>query len=387
MYRVGSLVSTNAKLYTIKNLCWKNEDIFTLETYLPCDGSASESDFTNVILKVNKTCTNWYNRSMSLSGKVIIVNALIGSLFVYKMNNMLNLSEDQIQQVNDKIYHFLQNGRRARISRNTLIRKCEQGGLELVCIEKKQIALKVQWVFKVMNDEFIKMCIFKSLDPHLSVDLWQCNVSHRDVKLLFNLDTFWVQVLHAWSHINYHEPQSVCEVANQYIWYNSHIRISGKPVMYKTWYDAGIILVGDLFTSGYSMNYEDFVRKFPNLLWLDYQGLITSLPTSWKIWMRDCGEDTFDGHLFDRWLEKPKVSKLAYDILIDDERCLFEYCQKWHKLGYAIPYNEYCHLFKVIYKYTNTVKYRDFMYRLLLCKIVTDKDLCDWNIDGDGKCK
>ena len=120
MYRIGSLYKTNAQMYTIPNLRWTNDDIQMLGVTFTCDGKSTEKNFTEVIEKIDKVYENWHNKTSTLTGKVLIVNSLIGSLFVYKMTTMSDLTEKQIKTVEGKIRSFLWKGKRARIVLDTL---------------------------------------------------------------------------------------------------------------------------------------------------------------------------------------------------------------------------------------------------------------------------
>ena len=154
LYRIGSLCNSNAKLYTSKDLCWTNDNIKLLGTTISCDGSEINDNYDKIMEKLRKVCNNWFNRSMTLSGKTVIINTLMGSLFVYHLSSMLSLTEDQILEVQDTINRFLWKGKRARIRMQTLQLNRKQGGLKLVYIRAKQKALRVQWVKKLKRMNF-----------------------------------------------------------------------------------------------------------------------------------------------------------------------------------------------------------------------------------------
>ena len=59
IYRVGSLHNTNAQFYTQRNFKWSNEDIKLLGMSIPCDGSYSNKNWSDVIDKIRKTCQSW----------------------------------------------------------------------------------------------------------------------------------------------------------------------------------------------------------------------------------------------------------------------------------------------------------------------------------------
>ena len=92
LYRVGSLANTNAKCYMTKPVSWSNGPVETLGLSMSCDGSANDVNFNKIVTKLDNVIGSWSTRSSSLSGKILIVNTLISSLFVYSMTTMLDLT-------------------------------------------------------------------------------------------------------------------------------------------------------------------------------------------------------------------------------------------------------------------------------------------------------
>ena len=89
IYRVGSLCDSNATLYTQKNFKWSNQLIETLGTSIECKGNTECGiNFQEIRRKVENVCSAWYNRTLMLFGKCLVVNMLIG-IFVYKLTTML----------------------------------------------------------------------------------------------------------------------------------------------------------------------------------------------------------------------------------------------------------------------------------------------------------
>lgn len=87
IYRIGSLAGSMAKLYTAKEFNWTNEPIKTLGVTIPIipdNKLVSVTNFETVFCTVDKITKQWSLRNLSLMGRILIVNTLIMSLFVYK---------------------------------------------------------------------------------------------------------------------------------------------------------------------------------------------------------------------------------------------------------------------------------------------------------------
>ena len=181
---------------------WSNEPMEILGVIIDCEQGTRmmEENYLPIKAKMLTVCTDWYNRTLSLVGKVRVVNTLIGSLFAYKMNIMLNLSEAYIKEIESCINNFLWHGKRAKISLKVLQLDYKDGGLRLTNIRARQAAHKIKWIYKLRNLDFLKECAYQRLSPTLRDTIWLCNLQEKDVRKLFDTkNNFWAQVLLAWA--------------------------------------------------------------------------------------------------------------------------------------------------------------------------------------------
>ena len=63
-------------------------------------------------------------------------------------------------------------------------------------------------------------------------NIWRCNLAISDVKALKIKNEFWEDVLKSWFNMN---------LDNQILWYNSDIRVKGKPIMWRDVYWRGLM--------------------------------------------------------------------------------------------------------------------------------------------------
>ena len=391
IYRVGSLAGSQAKLYTSKNYMWSNEPMDTLGVKIDCTDNSNvlTENYNSIIGKMNKILKDWYNRSLTLLGKIQVVNTLIGSLFVYKMNVMLNLSRSQISDIEKLIRDFLWRGKTDKIPLKILQMDKSQGGQRLVSLYHRQLAFKVKWIFKLQNSDFLRACAHRELHPHLEDKIWRCNLSVDDVRSLYSVqESFWAQVLEAWAIIHHWGPNTAGEVLQQIIWLNSHIKIGGKPVWWSRPYMNGVVTIGDLWSDGAYLTYEEVIQKYGNICtWLDYYALINAIPRRWQELLQKNPPD-WSGHpeLYEALRGTENVTKEVYDILIDDDSSILKYKDKWRNYSIFVEDEEYKAAFASILSCTKITKYRYFQYRLLLHKIYTNDTLHKWNKISNPLC-
>lgn len=214
VYRIGSLKDSNAKIYTGKALNWTNTAPVILG--IPIDASYEEI-FCKEIEKAKQICRIWSVRSLSLIGKVTIVNTLIGSLFVYKMQVLNSVKDDLVNEFEQMVKNFLWGeNKRVKIKLATLYNTKEYGGLKLVNLIAKDKSLKIKWVSTCKMVDKIRDLACEFL-PSIGNDFWMCNLNHTDVRALVG-PGFWQDVALAWSNYNYHDPRDKEEVVKEFLW-------------------------------------------------------------------------------------------------------------------------------------------------------------------------
>ena len=226
LYRTGSLAKSNAKLITPIKVNWSNDYINTLGINLYTCKDARDQNILEVIDKMKVVSNMWIYRSMSLMGKVTVINSLMASLFVYKFQVLPVIKESIVKLVEDEIIKFLWCGKRQKIPLPTLQLNKSDGGLGLVNIRMKHKALLCNWITDCKKFPMIRNLAEYHLGPCVvNGHIWEFNLNIKDSRSCFPGKSFWHSLLHMWHEYNYSEPQNGTRVGDQYIWFNSLIRI------------------------------------------------------------------------------------------------------------------------------------------------------------------
>ena len=370
VYRIGSIANSNAKIYTRKQLSWTNEPVNMLGISLNNDYD-SILDHESTLKKMKLTLDNWYNRTLTLMGKVLIVNTLCESLFVYKLTVLPDLDKSMIQKVDEIIFNYLWCGKRARISKNTLRASKGSGGLRLFDIEKKQSALKMSWVPIIMKDDFFMKCFVNciNINERLYPLIFELNVKPSDARHMCNPKDFWGQVWIAWCNHNYTAKIR----PNQIIWYNSNIKIDGKLVYLPNCINKGLLYVKD-----FPITYTNV--RTSGMMWIQHAAMLRIVRD-----FVNCMDDQVSN--ISKIIGLEKVSSVVYRRSIDCEYSIFaKYASRWNEYGIIIETSELNKGFANLYRVTSITKFRNFQYRLLLGKIPTNVDLKAWNMNTSDSC-
>ena len=144
--RIGSLKDSDAMLYTQPQLTWKNDVINVLGINVPTKQETLMDNYTKTIDGIKALLAPWSKRNLSLLGKVMIINTLIASLFIYKMTVLPNMSEKMLTTLDTYFNEFIWGGKRPKIPLKVLKRSKNEGGAALVDLRARQSAIKTTWI-------------------------------------------------------------------------------------------------------------------------------------------------------------------------------------------------------------------------------------------------
>ena len=122
----------------------------------------------------------------------------------------------------------------------------DQGGAGLVDLGKKDSAVKMSWAFKIQKSDQLKNLVYHILSNPIGYKIWQSQLVTNDLSLCFDPGSFWFCVLQKWCESTFDRAMGKASVLNQMIWFNSNIRIGGKPIFHSKLYEKGVIYISDL---------------------------------------------------------------------------------------------------------------------------------------------
>ena len=395
LYKIGNC--PNKRLYLKKKFKWGGKMINTLSLAIAIGELNEQSDenvehtFEEIISKASSIMLNWSNRGISLCGKISVVNTLINSLFVYKMQMLPSINKNVIAKINGLISRFIWNARKPKLRLEILQMKYCNGGRKLGNLLYRDMSLKIEWIRRLHCDEMDPMLTtvaYKLINAKITNELlWECNFCEDDVAEFKCKSPFWKSVLIAWSTYNYEDPKEDEAKANQIIWFNSNIKICGKMIFVEKWYDKGIIYVKDLVVNGQILSFLEMCQMFnEDLNVMTYNSVISAIPRDWRKAAENAGECEWQSK-YGYLCEKQKWSKCIYDALIKRNSCIEDKSNKLSKvIGTEISEDEIQKAFVDINKYVDVTKYRAFQFRLLQNIVLLNDRLIHMGIATENIC-
>ena len=182
VYRIGSLKDSDARFYSARKLFWTKKPFKVLGVMLSTDRSELVTENIDPILnKIDSIMKLWINRGLSLSGKIQIVNLLIGSLFVHLLVVLPMIPKVYHLKFKKKIRDFIWNESSSKISMDILQGLKENGGAGLIDLIVKEKSLKIPWILKTYENSTIRNLADVILQNKIGPLLWEVNLSKKHV--------------------------------------------------------------------------------------------------------------------------------------------------------------------------------------------------------------
>ena len=182
--RIGSIRKSDAKLYSQLPIQWSTH-IKILGIHITADRTEMvDMNYSKIIEKMRKTLAPWCMRSLTLIGKVLVCNSLVISQAIYNILAISLPSEKRLKEIKKIINEFLWEGKPARIAHRTLNKEYVSGGLKLVDIYAKMIAIKSKWVQKILknNTKHVWLDIAQILLGISPKYLFESNLDIKDIE-------------------------------------------------------------------------------------------------------------------------------------------------------------------------------------------------------------
>ena len=117
LYRIGSLQNTAAICYMQRSYNWKDPPVENLGIFITTDLlEMARQNLLPLRDKVRARLGFWEHRSLTLMGKVLVVNTLIESLFMYRLSAFSVIDHQIIEGIQDDILSFIWSGKKAKIN-------------------------------------------------------------------------------------------------------------------------------------------------------------------------------------------------------------------------------------------------------------------------------
>ena len=271
----------------ICNLQLSDDPVYALGVHFIYDIELShKKSFFEKLGSLQKTLSVWSRRDLSIYGRINIVKTLALSKLVF-ISSVMEIPRNFAAEVNKMVLDFIWKQKPAKTKKTTLVKTKSDGGLGMKDFVLFDKALKLIWVKRLCSNsdgpwKYIPNSFLSTVG---GTELFQCNYSYNLLDLKGPLPEFYNQIIRHWQKIVSTTPHSKTEILSQTIWNNKFITIDKKMVYLPHWHQAGIKQISDLFDEQKNcfLPFLSLCNKYRlNCNFLQYHGLISAIPQSWK---------------------------------------------------------------------------------------------------------
>ena len=307
-----------------KEICWQWRGKFRL---LGIDFDLDVEDITlsnysKKLTEFQKTLNLWSARNLTFYGRVTIIKSLALPKLVHLFTSLPNPPADILQRIQGLCFRFLWKNTE-KIKRTILYNNYDEGGLKVPNIELFCQTLKISWMKHLFSDLYItdwKTLLYSNIEKFGGNYVWMATDENPSFKK--SLNPFWTDVFNSWRKLanSDHQPDYLL----QPLFYNKNIKIGGRSVFWRGWYESGINTLQDIITdNGEFHSWETIKERVGNSAhFLQYAALKRALPLTWKQAIKDrplqLREQTHPTIMKIKKSEKP--SKLAYKLISESKK-------------------------------------------------------------------
>ena len=241
-----------------------------------------EKNFKQRLKKIRNAINLWKSRGLSIHGKVNIIKAILLLKLIYP-SMVISTPSEVIKEFNNLVFHFLWKGK-DKVIRSSTFAPYEQGGLRMIDYETMIKALRLSWLKRITDEDasgFWKCYLNYLLEKEGGLFLLlQCNY---DVNQMNISSTLYHDLLAWWSNIR--EVEDPNNVYKYIIWNNKEIKVDGKSVFYKYYFNMNIKYTNDLLFDKSNIESFNILRSqgLTKSLFLEWTGLRQSVPLNLRV--------------------------------------------------------------------------------------------------------
>ena len=256
----GSKKQSKEKLDVTSKLNWGETEFTLLGIKFSTDlQKMPDLNFKNAIASARKLIRCWKHRNLTPIGRIAVIKTLI----LPKFNHLfisLPTSENYLNEINKLIFDYLWVGKPEKISRKTMFKNYQNGGLKMIDIFTFEKSLKLAWLKRLVlqNDgawlNLLTECV-KNVRNCISLGGEWC------INILKKVNPFWKDVFKDWVLVCKNQVvTSNQDILRSSLWLNNDINVK---MFFPDWFASGIQTVADIVdASGKVADLESIKRKF-----------------------------------------------------------------------------------------------------------------------------
>ena len=386
---LGSMAGSGRKLCSDHDLNWTQGNFKVLGITFSTDlNEVIGNNYEGLESKIRRTLMMWRRRCLTTFGKVTIIKVLALSKLTYYLINLPRPPDNFLEKITRECFNFIWNGRKDKIKRKVMVKKIEEGGVEMMDLDFFEKSLKLTWIKRIL----MPRNTWKHLAPkHVDFQSVIASGGYIDSALIDKTtNLFWRQLYQNWNEFlcKTPTPMNIEEIISQPLWNNS--KFSDKSFFSKKWHESGLKWVKNILNeNGEILSFQEVKQKFRlDGHFLTYAKLLEIIPKQWKriinTALKPLNLDTPGNNWIQIIVSQDRLCKYFYDVLVANKIQPSAQVKWEEKIGNGVlQWKQYYTLPK---RTTKDVKLINFQYKILHRILPTNYLLHQMKIKNDNLC-
>ena len=239
----------------------------------------TEINYRPKIKQITDTLNIWNSRTLTLKGKITIINTLIIPKILY-IANVITTPTHIVKELEKIITKFIWNNKPSKIAKHVITQKIENAGLKMVDITCKIDSLKIGWLKRLIDNSTAKWkAIPLKLAKKINIKLLLKMRLDQNSPILYTMPTFYSNIIKYWNKIR-DKPENIQDYTEEIIWNNTLIQVDKRSIYWTQWINNGILQIADLINNNNEIiSLTDLQNMGIKTNFLTRQQLINSIPT------------------------------------------------------------------------------------------------------------
>lgn len=354
-------------------------------------------NFAPQLAKIDNICNSWSNRSLSIKGKITVINSLLTSILQYPCAyspTPTRVLVDFKRIMTD----FLWNFKRSSIAYALLIQPITEGGLKLADLEARIHACHIKWIkYLWHNPNSLTANIFlqatnqkNTQDAILAKTDWSKRLNPNFV--------FLRQIFHTWAKFHISEPATTQQVQDEILWNNDFLQLEKRFQTSEKWKQAGVKCINDLLHASEPrfLTHEEINTKLGiTSTFIEILQIRAIIPCRWKRLLTSPATQNPERLPTIKTADNCQVpihdssSRLLYSHLLKYKSPKITSQQKWDT-ALQLPQQDrqkfWTEAYTLPFKIVRETKLHTFQYKVLHRRITCNKYLKNIRIKEDDTC-
>ena len=238
-----------------------------------CEASDIKENYEAKIDKLERLCSLWGKRYLTLHGRITILKSFGISLFIYLMQS-IGIKDEYLKKINTIIFRFIwnpsaKNGQRVteKVKREIICKSYENGGLNMINIFKMQDSFLLKLGDRILNDQEnswknIPKIYFNKIG---GISAFKSDLVCSEFKGLDLIENvFWKNVLSTWLKYKNVENDASKRVPSIHdpLFNNSLIKFRKNVLFNLRCIDKKLIYIKDVLKQGEILPFKEFDSIF-----------------------------------------------------------------------------------------------------------------------------